>query len=298
MVTVIGGANIDIAAAHNAHSAQAESQRGIITTSAGGVGRNIAENLARLGRPVKLITALGDDEFAQIITNSITLPNLDKSAILITPGAASDCYLNLVDSKGELLHAINQMEEIDKITPAYLAALEDDLRNSALIIVDCNLPQDTLAWLITLAGRPPLYIDGVSPEKIVKLKDHLGQFDGLKCNAPEARALLDLPKDATPEDIMSAFSAYDRAKIILTLGAEGAMLATAHQQIKSPLPHSDRDIISVSGAGDALFAGYIYAILNADDEETALQFGMDAAALTVQTKTAVHPDIALMTAKK
>ena len=297
MITVIGGANIDIAAAHNAHPAQAESQRGIITTSAGGVGRNIAENLARLGQSVKLITALGDDEFAQIITDSITLPKLDKSAVLITSGAASDCYLNLVDDKGELLNAINQMEEINKITPAYLAAFEDDLRNSALIIADCNLPQDSLSWLITLAGRPPLYIDGVSPEKIIKLKDHLGQFDGLKCNALEAKALLDLPEDATSEDIMEASKTYGQTKIILTLGIEGAMLATAHQRIKSPQPQPDRPVISVSGAGDALFAGYIYAILNADDEESALQFGMDAAALTVQSKTAVHPDIALMTTK-
>ena len=57
----------------------------------------------------------------------------------------------------------------------------------------------------------------------------------MQCSRSES--FIKFTEDATPEDIRSAFSTYGRAKIILTLGAEGAMLATAHQQIKSPQPH-------------------------------------------------------------
>ena len=64
-ITVIGGANIDISAKYNsAVTATGDSNQGQIFTSAGGVARNIAENLARLGSAVQLITGLGDDGFS------------------------------------------------------------------------------------------------------------------------------------------------------------------------------------------------------------------------------------------
>ena len=71
-MTVIGGANIDIVARYAApQHHHSESHQGVVSTSAGGVARNIAENLAHLGRPVRLICAMGDDDFAATIKTSV-----------------------------------------------------------------------------------------------------------------------------------------------------------------------------------------------------------------------------------
>ena len=51
-VIVFGGANIDVKARIEGHAVEGTSNYGAITRSPGGVGRNIAENLARLGVPV------------------------------------------------------------------------------------------------------------------------------------------------------------------------------------------------------------------------------------------------------
>ena len=85
-IAVIGGANIDISAKHSAPVAVAgDSQRGKISVSAGGVARNIAENLARLGSAVQLITGLGDDWFSALVRDSLDLPLLDISACFNPP---------------------------------------------------------------------------------------------------------------------------------------------------------------------------------------------------------------------
>ena len=64
---VVGAANIDIGGFPLGRLSLRDSNPGRITLSAGGVGRNIACNLARLGVETRLIAALGTDAFADLI---------------------------------------------------------------------------------------------------------------------------------------------------------------------------------------------------------------------------------------
>lgn len=295
-MTVIGGANIDIvaryAAPQNHHS---ESHQGLVSTSAGGVARNIAENLAHLGRHVRLICAMGGDDFAATIKASIASPLIDTTACHVATNAASDMYLNVFDHDGEVLHAINTMALIDLLTPDYLKRFEDNLKSSALIIADCNLSQDSLDWLVRLDGRPKLYCDGVSPEKIIKLKPHLGRIDGLKCNQKEAAALLDLPPDTNPAHLMDRLIHSGISSVILSLGQDGVLCHQDGNQVTIPHPEKPQNIISVSGAGDALFAGYIHGCLDGLSQQQAIDLGMAAAQLTLGCPDAVNPDISSLT---
>ena len=295
-VTVIGGANIDIVARYAApQHHHSESHQGVVSTSAGGVARNIAENLAHLGRSVRLICAMGDDDFAATIKTSITLPLIDTKACHVSGGAASDMYLNVFDHGGEVLHAINTMALIDLLTPDYLKTFENDLKSSALIVADCNLSQNSLDWLVGLDGRPNLYCDGVSPEKIIKLKPHLGRIDGLKCNQKEAAELLDLPPETAPSDLMKQLVQRGISTIILSLGQNGVLCHQGGNQVDIPHPEKPQKIISVSGAGDALFAGYIHGCLDGLPQDQAINLGLAAAQLTLGCPHAVNPDISSLT---
>ena len=165
-ITVIGGANIDISAKYiSPVTASGDSHQGQIFTSAGGVARNIAENLARLGSAVQLITALGDDGFSAHVRASLNLPLLDVSACYTPPNARSDSYLSLYDMRGELVSAVNQMQLVNKLTPSYLQTFRTQITSAALIIADCNLPSDTIYWLAGLPCRPALFLTGCQWKK-------------------------------------------------------------------------------------------------------------------------------------
>ena len=256
-MTVIGGANVDIVARYiSGRDVFADSFSGDISTSAGGVARNIAENLAHLGLPVRLITAIGDDDFSTIIKASIDLPNLETCACHIASPARSDTYLSLFGHDGEMLHAINQMALTDQLTPDYLDPMAEEIRASDLIIADCNIPPESLSWLARLKGRPALYIDGVSSEKITRLKHCPGQFDGLKCNLKEASALTDMPEATDPAVLMDSLLDLGISTIILSLGSDGILFHHAGERIHMPKPAAVDDIISVSGAGNTRSADF------------------------------------------
>ena len=290
-VTVIGGSNLDIVAGYHAmRPSFSDSSKGLISSHAGGVARNIAETLARLGVKTRFISAFGNDEFSSKIIDSLTLPGLDIHAYHDAADAPSDLYLTVLNSDGEVLHAINQMHQVHHLTAEYLASLQDQILDADLIIADCNIPSDAMAWLAGLPSRPALYFDGVSPNKIVKLKPILGQFDGLKCNIKEAIALAELPSSTVAQDVMKSLTHFGIDMILLSLGADGVMLHSKGQS-HAAMPSDIDQIISVSGAGDALFSGFIFGELIGMTMTDALQLGELAATHTLQTPGAVSPSI-------
>ena len=66
-ILTIGGTNVDIQGKSHTNVVRYDSNPGMIGISFGGVGKNIAENISRLGISSKLITALGDDLYGNDI---------------------------------------------------------------------------------------------------------------------------------------------------------------------------------------------------------------------------------------
>ncbi len=292
-ITVIGGANIDILAKYSGPViTSGDSHHGQISTSAGGVARNIAENLARLGSAVQLITGLGDDGFSAPVRESLDVPLLDITACYAPPNTPSDSYLSLYDKTGELVTAVNQMQLVNKLTPSYLSSFESEITGAALIIADCNLPPDTIYWLTDLPDRPALFFDGVSMEKIMRLQPCLDRFDGLKCNQLEARALLNCSAQPTPEQLVASLHDHGITTVLLSLGADGVQLGRAGRQTHFPLPEPPQTIASVAGAGDALLAGFLHSQCHGASDAAAVHLGLCAAQLSLTCTDAVHPDIA------
>ena len=292
-VTVIGGANLDIVAGYQSGESQYnDSSSGKISTYPGGVARNIAENLARLGITTNLITALGDDGFSKQIIDSVDLPFLDTSCCHFIDQSRADTYLSVLDHHGELLHAINQMQLVETLTADVVLKHQDIINQSDLIIADCNLPMASIESLISLDHRPALFFDGVSSEKIMKLKNLLGQFEGLKCNQIEAALLTDQDPLPDPEELMHALIGYDIQTILLSLGADGVLFRHQDGKVQHLKPDPSDRIISVSGAGDALFSGYIFGIITGMSEAESQALANKAACLTLQYPGAVHPEIA------
>ena len=112
----------------------------------GGVGRNIAHNMALLGLDVRLLTAFGDDLYAQRIAASCGELGIDISQALQVPGGSTSTYLYLNGPDGDMALAVSDMDICQKLTPQFLSSRLTLLNNAQLIVADANLP----------AGIPPL----------------------------------------------------------------------------------------------------------------------------------------------
>lgn len=102
--------------------------RGKIKFTPGGVGRNIAHNLALLGKNSRLMTAVGNDFYGQSLLAQTNQSGVHVDNCLIVAGENTSSYLSLLDNTGEMLVAINDMSITEHISAAFLAQHLDFIR--------------------------------------------------------------------------------------------------------------------------------------------------------------------------
>lgn len=172
-VVVVGGVNLDIGGRPHGELVAADSNPGQVRMSLGGVGRNIAHNMALMGLDVRMLTAFGDDMNAQRIAASCGELGIDISQCLTVPGGATSTYLFITDGHGDMALAVSDMEIYEHVTPAFLAGRARLLQNAQLLVVDTNIPAQSIAWLAENI-RLPIFADPVSTAKAEKLRPVLG----------------------------------------------------------------------------------------------------------------------------
>ena len=255
-ICVIGGANADIIATSFSKFVSGDSNPGTVRLTAGGVGRNIAHNLALLGDEVVLLTQFGGDDFGQFTAESCRKAHINISLCDFAASGTRSCFLSINNCDGEMVGGVADMAAADGITPEWLAAKMKKLGDVDVFVADANIPVETLAYLIDHVGKP-LYVDAVSGAKAAKIKEAMAMsvnkhFFTLKCNQIESTVLSDLP-------------GVDRR--FVSLGADG--LDVVEGDIKHHFPALPCHVVNTTGAGDALMAGIIHAGPQATIEEAA-----------------------------
>ncbi len=167
-VCVVGAANMDIAGHSRAALLRGDSNPGEIEFSPGGVARNVAENLARLGRPsrrVHLISAVGADDFGRRLITATQASGVDVGLVGVFEDARTATYLALHGPNGDMALAVNDMAILARLSVAHLTPFKAVLENAACTVLDCNLSAEALRWLLEDCDLGPVFVDGVSAAK-------------------------------------------------------------------------------------------------------------------------------------
>ncbi|MBB24007.1 MAG: kinase [Geminicoccus sp.] len=290
-VVVIGGANMDLTGQAHSPLTAGDSTPGAVHATAGGVGRNIAEALARLACPTRLITALGDDGFAEDIARQTSAAGVDLRATLRVPEQRSSTYLSVLEPTGEMRAAISDMALVEALTPAALEERRRDLDKAQAWVIDANLSEEALAFLFAIADPArPIYAEPVSAAKALRLQPYLAQIAMLKANRLEAATLSGLSTDASLETLAMALLERGMGRVVISAGAKGVwgqdVGGTLHHQ-----PAFAGPILSVTGAGDTLMAALVNATLAGVPLPDGLARAQAAASLSLQSARAIHPGL-------
>lgn len=278
-MTVIGGANIDIHGKSSGPLRASDSNPGTVHVSAGGVGRNIAENLARLGTDCRLISVVGDDDHGRLLMRLSREAGVDVSNVHIIDSAPTSTYLAVIDETGEMKVAVNDMSIADQLTPGVLQQHEAMLLQSSLLVLDTNLPEDSIAWITSEFADKPIFVDTVSAVKAPRIRKHLGAVHTLKTNAVEAEALTGLEARTMQQLAKTAeqLHAAGVASVFVTRGSEGVFYSTREKK-GSMAPGAEKPAVrNTTGAGDAFLAGLVHAHLENWNLGESLQFALTRA---------------------
>ena len=284
---VVGGVNMDIGGVPAAPLVPADSNPGAVRMSLGGVGRNIAHNMALLGLDVRLLTAFGDDLYAQRIAASCGELGIDISRSLQVPGGRTSTYLFIADEKGEMELALSDMDIYRRITPAFLAARTALLQNAQLVVVDANIPAEAIAWIADHV-TPPVFADPVSTAKAERLRPVLGKLHTLKPNRIEAELLsgVVITDEAGLNRAADKLLETGLRRVFLSLGGDGVLAADHSGRVRLPCLPGNR--VNTTGCGDAFMAALAWAYLEGTDLEGTALAGSAAASIAMESGETIN----------
>ena len=291
-IAIIGGINIDIEGAPFKEIKYHDSNPGKIRLSYGGVGRNIAENTARLGGDCAMISVVGDEPMSKGAVSYLEDLGVDVSHIRVMPGESPSMYLSILDDKGDMELGINDMDIIRTITAEYIDEIKGFVEKAAVVALDGNLTEELLDHATSVFSGTKLFYDPVSASKGIRVRDFVGRFFAVKPNKIETEAILDM-KIETEEDVKAAgrrFMELGVSKVFITLGEDGVYyLEEGDEGFIRPGP--GMVIKSATGAGDSFSSCILLGISMGMRAETIARMGMAASRITMESSNAVNENL-------
>ncbi|XP_053174690.1 uncharacterized protein zgc:136858 isoform X1 [Scomber japonicus] len=327
-IVVVGGINVDFIAKGKTKTLLfGQTNAGSVCQSFGGVGRNIADSLSRLGHKPLFISATGADSHSDAVLNYCKHMNTSGVARLQDQHTATYCAV--ITESGELSLGLGDMDVHQQITEHYVSQFEKQLSSATLVCLDGNIPTSTIDYVCSVAKKYNINVwyEPTDSEKACKpfLSD---AWKSLSYSSPNLAELCTMNQTLgiqTPEvlpssleEVLSVAVALSRPLLehlhclVVTLGAHGVLLCGEHDSGSVNLqPRKEKkmrklcanhypaltvtaeETMNVSGAGDSLAGALIAGILQGQKTDSCVRMGLLAARLSLASPHPINPMLTL-----
>lgn len=291
-VLVLGVSVYDIIGFTDNDYREKDSNPGRVCVSFGGVCRNIAENMARVGVNTKFITIVGDDEKGKSLLEDAKKKNMDVDDALVIPGGSTPTYMAVLDETGELRSAIIDMKITDQMTTEFIDSKADVIRNAEYMVLDVDNPAILEYILTKFEGQTKFIVDSVSATKVLLVKHLIKNLHTFKPNRHEAEVLCGF-SITTSEDVRKAgsyFRSLGIQNVFISLDADGIYYNDGeHEGI---LKAEKIPVVNVTGAGDSCVAGLVHGYTNGLEIRDTVRYSIAMSVITISHEQTIHPKMA------
>lgn len=290
-ILVFGASLVDIFGFCSKKYNPCDSIPGNIKISFGGVSRNIAENMARVGINVKFISILGDDESGRALLESSKKVGYDMSHSMIVPERSTPTYMAILNDAGEMVSAVADMQLMSAMNKDYIDSKADLFKGAEYTFLDADDPINLEYILTKFAGQTNFILDPISVTKAESVKHLVKYFHTIKPNRVEAEAMVGFPI-ITDEDLKRAgreLISQGIKKVFISLDEEGIFYDDGVQSGK--VKALGVEVKNVTGAGDSFVAGLGYSYAMNLSLEESLKFSMAMSIITISHKDSIHPEM-------
>ncbi len=297
-ITIIGGITIDIEGIPYEKLLHADSNPGKITVSFGGVGRNIVENIARLGGKVSMISVMGDDFQGRSVIDNLVELGVDVSDVCMLENETTAMYLSILNTQNDMELAICNMDVLEKLSEDFFEDKIEKLKKMKMVGIDCNFKLPLLEYVTDQLKGTPLFLDPVSASKAPRIKPIIGRFHSIKPNKMEAEVIsgINIVDNASLKKASHWFLNQGVKQVFITLGKEGMYYLSESEE--GYVPNVAKNIVSATGAGDSVSAAIIFGTVGGMTMREISKFAMATASITMESKRTVSTAISMEKIKK
>lgn len=266
----------------------------------GGVGRNVAENLAKLDLPLTLVSTVDKTALGNEVIDRLKQRNVDTSLILKTEKDGMGMWLALINECGDLVGSISKMPDLNLLEKLINERGEEIVEKSSHIILELDLNEKITGDVLNLCNKmnKPVYGIPGNLDIVMKNLDILPRLECFICNDFEAGNIID--KDLTGLDVNPAiellkdnlFVEGKRSRYtIVTLGSQGSIYHDAGNNLVDHRPAIPTQVVDTSGAGDAFFSGTVMGLIKDLPIDKAVDCGTKIASWTISSSESICLDL-------
>jgi ribokinase len=253
----------------------------------GGKGANQAVAMARLGASVTMAGRVGNDPFGERLRSSLQSDNVDTSLIVVDQEEASGvAFIFLApDGNNAIVVAAGANMRVGQ-DPAQTSTIFKAIAQARALVLQLEIPLETVILFIAAAhnGGVPVILN-LAPGQPLS-KEVLRQVEVLIVNENEASLLSGQRVDSLEEAHIVATVLHEQGIpwVVITLGSQGALLATRDRSGKTQIIHQSAPVVQVidtTAAGDCFVGALTVALAEGQQPEAALRFAVYASALKV-----------------
>lgn len=285
-IAVVGSINMDLVVAASRLPVAGETLIGrSFEQFHGGKGANQAVAAAKLGHPVMMVGAVGDDSSGPVLRAALALAGVDTSLMRTVAGPSGTALITTAEGGANMIMVVPGANA--EVTPPYLESCGDQLRRAGMLLAQLEIPLESIDWLAWFAEREglPLVLDPAPacdlPGEIMKRVTWL--------TPNETESIFLAGQHDRPEQAADALLARGAANVLLKLGQDGCLIAQGGQP-KCPVRGFDVDATDTTAAGDAFNGAFAVAMMRGEDVVRSATFANAVAALSV-TKAGAQPSM-------
>ena len=294
----IGACNADIYGKSEIKIKEHYDHPALIKTSAGGVTRNVLDNACRLGLNCKLLTAIGDDSFGEMVLNQSKKVGIDVNDVLKVKGERTGVFMQVQDKNNDMHLALCDMSINKYIDITYLKSKRDLLKNASAIVLDPSLAKETLDFVFDTYDDIPIFVDPVSDHYAKKIRPYLSKIYLIKPNKTEFEVLANMPI-GNDDDYLKAFKKLKKNGTIfyVSLGSKGGIYVDGDLKISRKFKEV-KHMANASGAGDACMAALLYGFINGSSIDDTIDLALAAGIAAIRCSDTINPELKVSLLRK
>ncbi|MFZ5643913.1 MAG: carbohydrate kinase family protein [Bacillota bacterium] len=264
----------------------------------GGVGRNVAENLAMLGINTYFVSSVDRSALGSEVAERLKKTRVKLDFLSYAESCGMGMWLAILDRNGDLAGSISQMPELSILEDIIAKRGRKIMEASGHIVLEIDLNSSISRKVVELAREHEKKVYGIpgNLEVILSDRDLLKWTDCFICNDIEAGRLIG--KDIAgiePEDLVSLLVRFVSLEgipsMVITLGPRGSVYYDSRTSEAGYQPACPTKLVDSSGAGDAFFSGTVMGLVNNRPLKEAVQYGTRVASWTIQVEENTCPDL-------
>jgi pseudouridine kinase len=266
----------------------------------GGVGRNVAENLANLNLATFFVSSVDAMAIGKEVVERLQKSKVNTNYLIECKQLGMGMWLAILDEKGDLAGSISQMPDLTLLQKLITDKGKEMIQQSTHITLELDLNFQIAHSVIKLAEeeKKPIYGIPGNLNVILNHRDILDHLDCFICNNFEADLLLELDFtnlniDQKQESLIQFVDRMGMGSMVVTLGEKGAIYYNSQTKEVGYQPVFPVKLVDSSGAGDAFFSGTVMGLVKGLSLKEAVICGTKVAGWTIESTENTNMELPL-----